>query len=85
MSFLYALAPIKKLLKTKNVDISNNVFKLYTKLTVTFLLAFCVLVTARELFGKPVDCYITDKSLKDFADSLCWINGTYINRKLKGK
>lgn len=84
MSFLNVLKPISKLLKLHNVDIYNNVFKLNTKLTVTFLLAFSVLVTAYEFFGKPMDCYLQESSMKAFVDNLCFINGTFIVKNIKG-
>lgn len=79
------LQPFASLLKSKQIDIYNNVFKLHTKITVTLLLAFSVLVSAKEYFGTPIDCLYDNKERKDFVDNLCWINGTYTFRNLSGE
>lgn len=73
MSVFNAISPIFKLLRVKNVDIYNAVFKLNTRLTVMLLLIFSVLVSAHEILGEPMQCDSGEK-----LNDICWINGTYI-------
>lgn len=35
------------------------------------------LVSAHEYFGKPINCKIGDKDVQLFAESNCWVNGTF--------
>lgn len=72
------LAPISRLLKVKDVDIYDGVFRLHTKLTVMIFLAFSALVSANEFFGKPMDCVGSDmRQVDPYFNNYCWINGTY--------
>lgn len=77
-SVLAILRPFGSLLRVRDVDIFDGVFKMHSKLTVLLLLAFSALVSANECFGKPMDC-VGDRTgdRKAFYDNLCWINGTF--------
>lgn len=78
MSIFGLLAPISRLLKVKDVDIYDNVFRLHSKLTVMLFLAFSALVSAHEFFGKPMDCVGSDmRQVDPYFNNYCWINGTY--------
>lgn len=39
-------------------------------------------VSAYEYFGKPINCLVKHKELKQFAENICWINGTFNNRNV---
>lgn len=79
-----ALKPIAGLLKNKDVDIYNNVFKLHTKITVFLLIIFSLIVSMTQYFGDPVEC-ITDSKYKESFDVYCWVHGTYISKTANGK
>lgn len=72
------LAPISRLIKVKDIDIYDNVFRMHSKLTVMLFLAFSALVSAHEFFGKPMDCVGSDmRQVDPYFNNYCWINGTY--------
>lgn len=78
MDLLYSF---KALLHRRSVGIDNNVFKLHYNFTVVMLLLFAVLLTSKQYFGNPIDCYSDSSGLKELIDNFCWINGTYIIRE----
>ena len=58
--------------------VDNPVFRLHYRLTSAFFFAFCVLTTAFNLFGKPIDCIISDGfSRPDMFITYCWIQSTF--------
>jgi len=62
---------LQGVLKIKDVNSDNVVFKLYYKATFALLIAAAVLVGATTLIGDPINC---DESGKVFEDH-CWIHG----------
>jgi innexin len=64
----------------KYVNTSNNVFKLHGKFTVMLALVFSILVSARQYFGDPIDCFVSNKEDKSSIENFCWIIGTYTNK-----
>lgn len=37
-------------------------------------------VSVQEFFGIPINCIVRDNKMKMYAQSLCWINGTFTRR-----
>lgn len=79
------LLPIAKLLKFKDIEIYNNVFKLHSKVTVGILLGFSVLISATQYFGTPIDCITDDLKHESTIEKYCWIKGTYISMDIAGE
>lgn len=78
MSMFGLLAPFSRLLKVKDVDIYDTIFRLHSKLSVLVFLAFSALVSANEFFGKPMDCVGSDMHQVDpYFNNYCWVNGTF--------
>lgn len=77
---------IKVLLKCKQVNTDNNVFRLHYKFTVILLLLFSFLVTSKQYFGDPIDCVSGSQQDKYVMDTYCWIFSTFtIKSHLHGK
>lgn len=75
------------LLKRKNIEIYDVVFKLHSRVTVIILLTFCIVLSTKEYFGTPIDCSINkdEAHKKSFIDNYCWITGTYTFKNQTGK
>lgn len=73
----WALKPLISYLKLKQVVIYDNVFVIHTKVTVIFLLACSLFISAKQYFGEAIEC-IADSKSTDFIASFCWVFGTYI-------
>lgn len=68
---------VKGLLKLPTISIDNAFFRLHYQFTVMILIAFSLLVTSRQYFGKPIDCHFPDYthgSLNDY----CSVQATYL-------
>ncbi|XP_064544709.1 innexin inx5 [Drosophila montana] len=72
-----AVKPLSKYLQLKSVRIYDGVFTLHAKVTCALLLAFTVLLSAKQYFGDPLIC-ISNMQSKDFVNSHCWTMGMYI-------
>ncbi|CAN7948768.1 unnamed protein product [Ixodes hexagonus] len=68
-------------LKSRKVHVDGNVFRLHTSVTVVLLLAFSVLLTAKDYVGSPIDCHCPSVP-KSVVDSFCWIESTYSVKSL---
>lgn len=73
---LPALVTLKNLIKTKSYHIDLPFFRLHYQVTVCLLLAFCLILTAKVLFGDTIDC-IRDAKRDDIWDNACYSIGTY--------
>lgn len=74
-----AFAPSLQSLRIRSwkPTIENTVFKLHYKMTVTILLAFVVLVCAREYFGDHIKC-ISDQGVPDHViQTYCFFMATF--------
>lgn len=70
--------PISSQVKLKQVSIDNNVFKLHYKFTMVLLVSCSLLVTASQLFGKPIECIEPKETYtKDLLNTFCWIQSTF--------
>jgi len=59
-------------------NIDNAVFRLHYRFTSAFFFAACVIITAFDLIGSPIDC-ITDDSISrpEVINTYCWIQHTF--------
>ncbi|AIK25651.1 Vinx1 [Hyposoter didymator ichnovirus] len=74
------ITAVKGLIKLPTVSIDNAFFRFHYQFTVIILIAFSLLVTSRQYFGKPMDCHFPDYthgSLNDF----CTVQPTYLEVK----
>ena len=60
-----------------DVKIEELYFRLHYGATVTFLLAFSLIVTTRQYVGNPIDCVHTKDIPEDVLNTYCWIHSTY--------
>ncbi|XP_058832001.1 innexin inx4 [Topomyia yanbarensis] len=78
------LKPLLNFLKTKEVDSTNLVWRLHSRVTVYLLVFFTLLLSARTYFGEPIDCISTaPESVKKSLNTFCWILGTFISNDPK--
>lgn len=74
------LSGLGRLLKLSGkTDIDSPICKLHHNFTTTILLCFCLLVTATNLIGDPIQCTFQEHTLMkdDFVNTYCWIHATY--------
>lgn len=72
-----ALVSLKNLIKNKSYHIDYPLFRLHYQVTACALLAFCLILTAKILFGDTIDCKSRLSNRDDFFDNLCYSQGTY--------
>ena len=60
----------------KEVDSSNTVFKLFSKVTVGLCVIASILVASSEYLGKPIICQTSAGQVAgDIFNAFCWIHG----------
>lgn len=72
-----ALVSLKNLIKNKSYHIDYPFFRLHYQVTVSALLAFCLILTAKVLFGDTIDCSNRELKRDGFFDNICYAHGTY--------
>lgn len=82
---LPALVSLKSLIKTKSYHIDLPFFRLHYQATVCLLLAFCLILTAKVLFGDTIHCVsrMNGEAHEKFYDNMCYAMGTFTRYKLK--
>ena len=68
---------LKSLTKIRSNVIDSTIFRLHYNVSVTFMLAFSVIVTTRQYVGNPIDCIHTKDIPEDVLNTYCWIHSTY--------
>ena len=68
---------LKTLVKKSSVTIDSSIFRLHYSISVTFMLAFSLIVTTRQYVGNPIDCVHTKDIPEDVLNTYCWIHSTY--------
>ncbi|XP_064463111.1 innexin inx2-like [Ornithodoros turicata] len=68
---------LKAVFKTDFTVIDNHIFRLHYRVTVCILVAFSIVVTARQYIGDPIDCYSFSDVPKNVLDTFCWIHTTF--------
>lgn len=66
----------KGLLKSDTVCIDDLTFRLHYKVTAAMLMAFSVVVTARQYVGNPIECSVNGVPWH-VMDSYCWVYSTF--------
>jgi len=67
---------VKSQFAIKEVDSSNTVFKLFSKVTVGLCVIASILVASSEYIGSPITCLpSTDRIPADVFNAFCWIHG----------
>jgi len=72
-----AVKPLSKYLQFKSVHIYDAIFTLHSKVTVALLLACTFLLSSKQYFGDPIQCF-GDKDM-DYVHAFCWIYGAYVS------
>ena len=72
-----AASGVKSQFAIKEVDLSNTVFKLFSKVTVGLCVIASILVASSEYLGSPITCLPTDSSKipGNVFNAYCWIHG----------
>ena len=71
-----AASDVKSQFSIKEVDSSNTVFKLFSKITVGLCVIASILVATSEYLGSPINCQTSSgKIVGDVYDAYCWIHG----------
>ncbi|KAH9510824.1 innexin inx2 [Dermatophagoides farinae] len=68
---------LKQFVKPQSCVIDNHIYRLHYKATVLILVAFSLMVTARQYFGDPIDCISRDDIPPNLLDTYCWIHTTF--------
>nr|BDT62919.1 MAG: innexin [Trachysalambria curvirostris majanivirus] len=88
MAALGLLSSLRGILQDKkNADIESVLSKINYKVTSTFMITFCLLVTTNSLVGDPVSCFgdSTHPKYKDNIVNLyCWTHSTFTQSTLNG-
>jgi len=71
--------PLKKLCLAEKVAIDNTVFRLHYKATVILFILFTGMLTAKQYFGDPIDCFVQGIPAS-IVNTYCWVHGTYTLR-----
>jgi len=74
--------PLKKLCKQEKVAIDNEVFRLHYKVSVILFIMFSAMLTAKQYFGDPIDCFVQGVPAK-IVNTYCWVHGTYTMKNYK--
>ena len=71
-----AASGVKSQFAIKEVDSSNTVFKLFSKVTVGLCVISSILVATSEYLGKPIACQTSTGKIADGVfNAFCWIHG----------
>ena len=66
----------KQFTLNQEVDLSNSVFKLFSKITVGICVSASILVASSEYLGKPITCQNSAGHVGgDVYEAYCWIHG----------
>lgn len=74
---LKSLTTLKSLVKPKDFHIDYPIFRLHYHGTVALLFGFCLILSAKVLFGDPIDCSSRNSGDNNFYDNLCYSMGTF--------
>ena len=68
---------LRKLLKLNHIRIDSFVFQLHCYLTSMVLLAFAVIIAAKQYVGNPIDCIHNEDIPKEMFELYCWIHSSF--------
>jgi len=81
MSVLDTLGSVKEYIGWDKHQIDDAIFRLHSKVTATIILTFCLIVTASQFIGDPIDC-VVEQIDSGVMDTYCWIHSTFTLPKL---
>lgn len=67
---------LRAAIKRREIVTDNPVFRLHYLFTSILLIAFSLMVTARQYFGNPIDCMMHKDNIQ-YIDVYCWIHSTF--------
>ncbi len=76
LGYLNTFASFFQVRRDKPV-VDNVIFRLHYRFTCVFFLAASVLITAADLFGKPIDCIADNFKNPELLNTYCWIRHTF--------
>ena len=68
---------LRSFIRPPSCIIDNHIYRLHYKFSVLILIAFSIMVTARQYFGDPIDCISRDDIPSNLLDTYCWIHTTF--------
>lgn len=76
---LSSLGALKNLIKPKSYHIDYPLFRLHYQATSSLIFAYCLILSAKILFGDVIDCRdrAEDRGKAGFFDNICYAQGTY--------
>ncbi|KAH9380017.1 hypothetical protein HPB48_006165 [Haemaphysalis longicornis] len=78
MSVLGIFGGLRRFLRLRHVKIDNCVFRLHWMVTSSLLVAFSLLVSARQYVGDPIECMPPASNFPmNVLNSYCWIHSTF--------
>ena len=66
---LSVFSALKRGTKIRTIVIDSTIFRLHYSVSVTFMLAFSVIVTTRQYVGNPIDCIHTKDIPEDVRET----------------
>src|SRR5581483_3329123 len=78
MQMTEVFSSLSGLVRRDRIVVDNLVFQLHSKFTVGLLIALCLLVTAIQYFGSPIDCLGDYTAVpQNIFNLYCWSATTY--------
>jgi len=74
--------PLMKFLKLEKIETDNLVFRLHYKVTLPMFILFSAMLTAKQYFGDPIDCFVQGVPT-GIVNTYCWTHGTYTVKALE--
>ena len=68
---------LRGLLRVSHIHIDSWVFRLHYSVSTTFLLAFSLIISAKQYVGNPIDCIHSKDIPEEVLNTYCWIHSTY--------
>lgn len=78
MSLVNLFGGLRRLLRRRNVQIDNCVFRLHWLVTSSVLVVFSLVVSARQYVGDPIECVPPTLDFPmEVLNTYCWIHSTF--------
>jgi hypothetical protein len=68
---------LKSFFTYRRISTEGLVFKMHHRATVCIILAFCLMVAARQYVGDPINCIHGKDLHHDVINTFCWIHSTF--------
>ncbi len=76
LKYLGTFATFFKVRRDKPI-VDNPIFRLHYRFTFIYFLAASALITAVDLFGKPINCIVENFNRPEILNTYCWIQHTF--------